>query len=300
MEKTIEDVKLIPQERVQNRIMEQIIDVPGRQIEEETVEVIQLIPQDRMSDRVVEQIVDSPSFTDSRDEQVQAPEVQVAQKTVKDPQTQSIVNELRSKFEVGHTKMTEKTVHGRNRSDKNRWIKTQGLEAKQYPQDVQERADLTNQRQVPAIRSVQKTVEVPKVQYIDKVEDISTDMQRQVSTTRAAQHIDEVADVPAITQDEIPAIPDDPRLDETADEDRLEQESKKRKLPTPAAAVSESRADEPDFDRFDDLALHSPEGKTLFVSIASGDEAEDGRTRERAGNDPKSRPGRGVHAGGRD
>ena len=42
-----------------------------------------------------------------------------------------------------------------------------------------------------------------------------------------------------------------------------------------AEAVSESRADESDFDRFDDLVLPSPEGKTLFVSIASGDEAED-------------------------
>ena len=43
---------------------------------------------------------------------------------------------------------------------------------------------------------------------------------------------------------------------------RLEQESKKRKLPMPAEAVSESRADESDFDRFDDLVLLSPEGKT--------------------------------------
>ena len=43
----------------------------------------------------------------------------------------------------------------------------------------------------------------------------------------------------------------------------------------PAEAVSESRADESDFDRFDDLVLPSSEGKTLFVSIASGDEAED-------------------------
>ena len=61
---------------------------------------------------------------------------------------------------------------------------------------------------------------------------------------------------------------DDLCLGETADEDRLEQESKKRKLPMPAAAVSESRADESDFDRFDDLILPSPEGKTLFVSVA--------------------------------
>ena len=82
---------------------------------------------------------------------------------------------------------------------------------------------------------------------------------------------------PALMESVAPTIPDtdDLCLDETADEDRLEQESKKRKLPMPAEAVSESRADESDFDRFDDLVLPSSEGKTLFVSIASDDEAED-------------------------
>ena len=39
-------------------------------------------------------------------------------------------------------------------------------------------------------------------------------------------------------------------------------------------------ADESDFDRFDDLVLPSPEGKTLFGNIASGDEAEDDPEKE--------------------
>ena len=164
--------------------------------------------------------------------QRQVPSIETVQKTVEVPQTQSIVKELRSKFEVGHTS------------------------------------------EVPRpIRSVQKTVEVPRVQYIDKVADIPVDMQRQVSTTQAAQDIEEVEDVPALTESEVPNIPDD-------DEDWLEQESKKRKLPMPADAVSESRADESDFDRFDDLVLPSPERKTVFISIASGDEAEDGPDKE--------------------
>ena len=111
------------------------------------------------------------------------------------------------------------------------------------------------------------------MQYIDKVADISVDIQRQGSTTQAAQDIEEVEDVPALTQSEVPNIPDD-------DEDWLEQESKKRKLPMPADAVSESRADESDFDRFDDLVLPSPERKTVFISIASGDDADDGPDKE--------------------
>ena len=142
------------------------------------------------------------------------------------------------------------------------------------------------------IRSVQKTVEVPRVQYIDKVADIPVDRQGQVFTIQAAQDIDEVEDVTALTQSEVPNIPDD-------DEDWLEQESKKRKLPMPADAVSESRADESDFDRFDDLVLPSPERKTVFISIASGDEAEDGPDKEQEMTRSLVQGG-GVHAGGRD
>ena len=155
----------------------------------------------------------------------------------------SIVEKLRSKFEVGHKKEIVEDVHARNRSDKNRWERNVAKQkGPQYPQDAQERADLTNQRQIPTDQSVQKTVEVPKVQYIDEV---AVDMQRHVSTIQASQHIDEVVHVPALTQSEVPTIPDadDLCLDEIADEDRLEHENKKRELPMPAEAVFESRAD---------------------------------------------------------
>ena len=191
------------------------------------------------------QIVDVPGS--------QTQEETIPQDRMSDHVVQQTVKELRSKFEVGHTS----EVHARNRSDK-------------------------NQRQVLAIRSVQKTVEVPRVQYFDKVADISVDMQRQMSTIQAAQYIDEVVDVPVPTQSVAPTIPDtnDLCLDETTDEDGLEQENKKRRLPTPTEAVSESRADESDFDQFDDLVLPSPEGKTIFMNIASGDEAEDDPEKE--------------------
>ena len=128
------------------------------------------------------------------------------------------------------------------------------------------------------------------------------DVQGQVSTTQASQHdmqhIDEVVHVPALMKGEVPTIPDDPCFNETADEDRLEHENKKRRLPVPAEAVSASRGDEADIDRFDDLVLPFPEGETLFMNIASGDETED-EPRERAGDDPMPRPRRRVHAGGR-
>ena len=222
----------IPQVQFLNKVDDMLVDVqqqirPMAQTVQKTTEIPQL--------QFPDQVVDVPVVV-----QRQVPSIETVQKTVEVPQTQSIVKELRSKFEVGHTNK----VHARNQPDKNR-----------------------------AIRNAHKTVEVPRVQYIDKVADISVDMQRQVSTTQAAQDIEEVEDVSALTQSEVSNISDD-------DEDQLEQESKKRKLPMPADAVSESRADESDFDRFDDLVVPSPERKTVFISIASGDEAEDGPDKE--------------------
>ena len=196
--------------------MEQIVYVPGSQIHEGTVEVIRPIPQDRMSDHIVQQIIDVPvPWVQEKTGRViqeaerYRDEDKVDKTKIKSGlenhctamRNTSIVKGLRSKFEAGH----KKEVRARNWLDK----------------DAQERADLKNQRQVPAIRSVQKTVEVPRVQYIDKVADIPVDEQRRGSTIQAAQHIDEVVDVPALTQDEIPSIPEDPCLDETADEVRL-------------------------------------------------------------------------------
>ena len=186
----------IPQVQFLNKVDDMLIDVqqqirPMTQTVQKTTEIPQL--------QFPDQVVDVPVMV-----QRQVPNIETVQKTVEVPQTQSIVKELRSKFEVGHTNK----VHARNQPDKNR-----------------------------AIRNAQKTVEVPRVQYIDKVADIPVDMQRQVSTTQAAQDIEEIEDVPALTHSEVPNIPDD-------DEDWLEQENKRRRLPTPAEAVSESHADE--------------------------------------------------------
>ena len=44
-------MQIMPQERLQNRIVEQVVDVPVPQIQEEIVEVIQLVPPERISDR---------------------------------------------------------------------------------------------------------------------------------------------------------------------------------------------------------------------------------------------------------
>ena len=86
-----------------------------------------------------------------------------------------------------------------------------------------------------------------------------TQRQVQVSTMQDAQHdtqlIEEVVHIAA-----------------------LSQENKKRKFPDEADFGR--RAEESDFDWFDELVLPSLEEKTLYMNIASGDEAEDGPEKE--------------------
>ena len=53
-----EAVKLIPHDKVHKRTVEKVVDVPIPQIREDVGEVTQLIQQERISDWVVEQIVD--------------------------------------------------------------------------------------------------------------------------------------------------------------------------------------------------------------------------------------------------
>ena len=58
-EEIVEVVKVIPQERVQQRTVKRIIDVPLRQVMEEIVGVVHCIPMESIPERVVEHIVDT-------------------------------------------------------------------------------------------------------------------------------------------------------------------------------------------------------------------------------------------------
>merc|ERR1711881_625512 len=51
------------------------------------------------------------------------------------------------------------------------------------------------QRQVPMIQTVQKTVQVPQVQYIDKIVDVPVVKQRQVPMIQKVQRTEEVPQV---------------------------------------------------------------------------------------------------------
>ena len=79
-EEIAEVVRLFPQERVQQRTVEQIGHVPVPQVVEEIVEVVQIIPQERVSKRIIDRIFVVPVVM-----QRQVPTIQTVQKTVEDP-----------------------------------------------------------------------------------------------------------------------------------------------------------------------------------------------------------------------
>ena len=142
----------MPQEQIQERIVEET-DIPVPHVMEKTIEVAKHIAQERTSDCVVEQTVDIPvqqkleqtvevvrtncgrisSAADfSRDVQMQVQAVQVAQKTVKDPQTQSTSKVMRIPVAPSMNTVVdvpvvaqhqEPTVHSANK--KGRWSQTQ-------------------------------------------------------------------------------------------------------------------------------------------------------------------------------
>ena len=78
VDEIIEVVRLIPQERVQQRCPRPVPQVVG-----EIVEVVQIMPQERISKRIDDRIVDAPVLM-----QRQVPIIQTVQKTVEVPQVQ--------------------------------------------------------------------------------------------------------------------------------------------------------------------------------------------------------------------
>ena len=207
MEKTSEAVKLIPQEQVRNHTVDQFIDktvdapvIVQRQVPivrkvQKTVEVLQAQSTDEVVDtpvimqrqvqaiQVAQKIITSPAENDHltqeaekyRDED-KVDKTKIKAKSGLENQctvmrNTSIVKEMRSKFEVGHTN----EARARNGSDK----------------DAQEKVNLTNQRLVSNIQSTQKTVEVPRVQFIDRVVDDPAVMQREAFNIEARELIED-------------------------------------------------------------------------------------------------------------
>ena len=73
--------KSVSQDRIPQRIDEQLVDIPVPQIAEETVEMFNVFTQDRVQQRIVEQITETPEVS-LVEEIVEAPKTQTQEKRI--------------------------------------------------------------------------------------------------------------------------------------------------------------------------------------------------------------------------
>ena len=142
--------KTVSQDRIQQRIVEQIADVPVPQVVEELVEVSKVFTQDRVQQRFVEQTIETLAISPA----VKIVEVLVIRTQEK---TQQVV--------TTHVQHIVNTVE----VEKPKIIK----------ETVQRKKPIIQEK----INQVTKHIEVPQVQFLDKAGDIPVVVQRQVSMT---------------------------------------------------------------------------------------------------------------------
>ena len=106
-EETVEAVRLIPRERVQQPTAEQIEDVP--QLREETVGAVKLVPQERVQQRVVEH-EPVPQILQETVEVVLIPQERVQQRVVEHEPVPQILQETVEVVLIPHERVQQRTV----------------------------------------------------------------------------------------------------------------------------------------------------------------------------------------------
>ena len=152
----IGQAQYIPQERVQQRTVEQIIDVLVPPAVDEIVEV----PQERISECIVEQVIDVPSAARTHVPVVthrQVPTIQKVQKTFEVPQGKYVDGMMDMPAVCQRQAPIITTAQ--------RTVEVCQIHALDRVHD----APVSIQRQIPMIEKVQKTVDVQQTQCIGKV-----------------------------------------------------------------------------------------------------------------------------------
>ena len=188
----------VSRDGVQQRTVEQIVDAPVPQAVEELAEVSRVFSQDRIQQRAVEQTIENPANSIA-EMIVEVPVIQTPERTqqVVNTHVQQVVDTV----EVEKPKNTELTVQRKKPI-------------------IQEKInqELTVQRKKPIIQEkmnqVTKPIEFPQAQFLNKVDDMLVDVQRQISPmvqtvqktmeTPQSQCIDEMIDVPFVSVVQVP------------------------------------------------------------------------------------------------
>ena len=181
----------MPQERVQNNTVEQIVDMPASQIQEKTVETIHstpFSPKGRLSQTEFDHVVQEGEMYQDEDE---TKKTKIEDKNGMEKYcvaTKNTVTEekLNFKCEAGGKEKPEKAVQSAgNWSDKSPLGENDEFEAQHKELDRTDtviNVPVPTQHQVPIVQSVETTVGGPKVHSISEVINTPAVKQRRVST----------------------------------------------------------------------------------------------------------------------
>ena len=208
-EQLVEVPKTVPQDRIQQRTVEQIVDAPVPQAVEELAEVFRVFSQDRIQQRTLEQIIPATSLAEMI---VEVPVIQTPERTqqVVNTSVQHIVDTV----EVEKPKIIDETVQKPTIQEKINQV-TKHIKIPQV--QFLDKADdmlVDVQRQIPVAQTMQKTMEVPPLQFTDKVGipvvaqrqiRMNPDVQKTIEISQL-QHTDDVVDVPVQLVAQVPRV----------------------------------------------------------------------------------------------
>ena len=168
-EQLVEVLKTILQDRIQQRTVEQIVDVPVPQVLKELAEVSKSSRRDRIQQRSVEQSRETPT-TSLAEMIVEVPVIQTPERTqqVVNTSVQHIVDTV----EVEKPKIIDETVQKPTIQEKiNQVTKHVEVPLVQFLDKVEE-IPVVAQRQIPiVVQTIQKTTDIPQLQCIDEAID---------------------------------------------------------------------------------------------------------------------------------
>ena len=205
----VEVPETVSQERIQQRTVEQIVDAPVPQaVEELPMEVSKDFAHDRVQRRFAEQTIENPAIS-SAVKIIEAPVIRTPEETrqLVNTHVQHVVDTV----EVEKPKITELTVQRKEPIIQEKMIHvTKPVEFPQA-QFLNKAGDMLvgMQRHVLMAQTVQKAMEVPPLQSVDKSSNIPVVAPIQISPmvqtvqktieTQQLQCIDNVSDVPVVS-----------------------------------------------------------------------------------------------------
>ena len=164
----MEVLETVSQDRIKQRTVEQIVDAPVPQAVEELAEISKVFSLDGVQQRIVEQTIPATSLAEMI---IEVPVIQTPERTqqVVNTSVQLVVNAV----EVEKSEIIDETVQKPTIQEKiNQVTKHVEVPLVQFLDKVDE-IPVVAQRQVPiVVQTIQKTTDIPQLQCIDKVIDV--------------------------------------------------------------------------------------------------------------------------------